>query len=508
MDKGAEKIFSPCKKYRLAEYVMKNFKRRMLHAVLLCCMIIITVSCPDICVQAGEGISAIEQAKTNVFRIEVSILCDGKSEPEFIRSGTCFLVGNEERDQEQYLITVKSNLDVSEKRIKKYRKKNGLEKDDHVEIVYEIVISEDIRRMASVYDRAQDSNYAILTLNETIKGCPGLTLGVPAQAKKDAAVFLLAYDSNAYQVNLESTHLGMSDEKKIFFQAQTSEDYGAPIVDESGCLLGMEIPLETEGIDLAEGLSADVLRHAFDTLGILYEHSDSKIFVLEEKIEDAVQMADSGAYTKKTVEVLQAAIGDAQDVYDDVRATDSDYEDQVKRLETAILQLKPMQEIYRLIMLALAGVILLIALIILVVWLRNRKRDKRLQYYADEQEDKTVQRGKAVPLDMEMTVELSEKRPTAYLIHRNSGTRLLIAKDNFVLGSKKGSTDYCITGNPAVSRRHAAIVNEGGILFLKDLESMNHSYVNDRQLEPGEKLVIRNQDIIRLANEEFVFEMR
>lgn len=37
---------------------------------------------------------------------------------------------------------------------------------------------------------------------------------------------------------------------------------------------------------------------------------------------------------------------------------------------------------------------------------------------------------------------------------------------------------------------------------------MNHSYVNDKKLESGEKMVLRNQDVIRLANEEFLFEMK
>ena len=475
-------------------------------------MMIVTAFCLKLSAQADDGGSTIEQAKANVFRIEVSILCDGKSEAETVRSGTCFLVGNEEKDQQQHLITAKSNLDISEKRIKKYRKKNGLEKADKVETIYEVVISEDIRRTATVYDRAQDSDYAILKLSETIQGCSGITLGNPVQAKEGAALFLLTYDSDALWVNLESSHLAAVDEKKIFYEAYVSEGYGAPIVDESGCLLGMKIPQETEGGNLAEGLSVDVIRSAFDTLGLPYEHSDSKIYVLEDKLSDAEQKAGSGAYTKKTVEVLEAAVREAKDVYEDTGAVDSVYEEQVERLEAAIAQLKPMREIYRLVMLALAGVILLIVAAILIALLRNRKREKRLQYRtgetAVEKKDKKEQKRKPLPQDFEATVELSAKRPTAYLIHSNSGTRLLIAKDRYVLGSKEGMTDYCISGNPAVSRRHAAIVNENGILFLQDLESKNHSYVNDRQLEPGEKLVIRNQDVIRLANEEFVFELR
>lgn len=87
--------------------------------------------------------------RQNVFAVDVSISCDGKADPRLIRCETCFMVGNEARDQKQYLITAKTNLDVSEKQIKKYRQDNKLEENDAVQTVYEIVISDDTRRVAS-----------------------------------------------------------------------------------------------------------------------------------------------------------------------------------------------------------------------------------------------------------------------------------------------------------------------------------------------------------------------
>ena len=217
--------------------------------------------------------------------------------------------------------------------------------------------------------------------------------------------------------------------------------------------------------------------------------------------------------------MVQSALEEAQLVYDDVKSTDIMYVSQVEKLEKAMEQLKPMKEIYRLVMLVLGGVLLVILLIVVIVCLRIRKRRKALNYREDtpakeKRHQNSVKKRKKdenrrkPEIDYDATVAVSTKIPTAYLVHKNSGERVLVAKSYFVLGSKADGSDYQIIGNPAVSRKHAAIVNENGIFFLQDLESMNHSYVNDNQLPSGEKSVLRDRDVIRLANEEFVFELK
>ncbi len=492
---------------------MKTNKRRILHVpLILLGMIIIGITLQHTRVYAGEEASVVEQTKQNVFAIDVSISCDGKADPRLIRSETCFMVGNEARDQKQYLITAKTNLDVSDKQIKKYRKDNKLEDNDAVQTVYEIVISDDIHRVASVYDRAQDSNYAILQLDETIQDRSGIPFGNLEQTKDQAAVFLLTYDRDTCQVGLESTHLAQSDEKRIYYQASATEGYGAPVIDESGNLLGMRIPPEEDQPELAEGLRVDCLQNAFDTLGLAYESSDSKITVLEAKIADAKAAIDSGDYTKKTCQVLDHALEKAQEVYDDMKSTDADYQQQVDQLDTAMQQLKPMEEIYRLIMIIGGIVFVIILLIVLIVSLCIRKKKKALRYRTEtahkQPKPATKRKKNEAPVDYDATIAMSAKMPTAYLVHKNTDERILIGKTHFLVGSKADRVDYCIMGNPSVSRIHAEIINENGIFFLQDKGSMNHSYVNDKKLESGEKMVLRNQDVIRLANEEFLFEMK
>jgi hypothetical protein len=287
------------------------------------------------------------------------------------------------------------------------------------------------------------------------------------------------------------------------------------VIDESGFLLGMRIPPQSDDQELAEGLRVDVLQRVFDIMGLSYDSSDSKITLLGTAIFDAQEVLEQDSYTKSTRQVLEDALEEAESVYEDVKSTDSDYQEQVDQLSAAVNQLRPMKDIYLLIMIILGAVIFVILLIILVVCIRIRKQKRKPHYHEEEKNGKKRKakkqkkgKGNLGSLDNDATVAMSNKLPTAYLIHKNSGTRTLIAKNYFVLGSKAEGTDYCVSGNRAVSRKHAAIVNENGIFFLQDLESTNHSFINGAQLSPGERNVLRNQDQIRLASEEFVFELK
>ena len=75
-------------------------------------------------------------------------------------------------------------------------------------------------------------------------------------------------------------------------------------------------------------------------------------------------------------------------------------------------------------------------------------------------------------------------------------------KDYFVIGKEDGC-DGCIKSNGAISRRHCAIERQGGSLYVSDLGSLNHTYVNGRMLENGEKTKVNDHDILRIADMDF-----
>lgn len=84
----------------------------------------------------------------------------------------------------------------------------------------------------------------------------------------------------------------------------------------------------------------------------------------------------------------------------------------------------------------------------------------------------------------------------------------LINKSYFVIGKMASQVDGVINYTPTISRAHCAIQLEGSEVYLEDLGSSNHTFVNDRELTPYERVRITPKDNIRLAKERFAILYR
>ena len=84
----------------------------------------------------------------------------------------------------------------------------------------------------------------------------------------------------------------------------------------------------------------------------------------------------------------------------------------------------------------------------------------------------------------------------------------LINKSYFVIGKMASQVDGVISYTPTISRAHCAIQLEGSEVYLEDLGRSNHTFVNDRELTPYERVRITPKDNIRLAKERFAILYR
>ncbi len=82
-----------------------------------------------------------------------------------------------------------------------------------------------------------------------------------------------------------------------------------------------------------------------------------------------------------------------------------------------------------------------------------------------------------------------------------------VNKPVFRLGKEKSYVDYFVTNNIAVSRSHADIITRGTRYFVKDLNSKNHTYINERELPVQSEVEIFDGDHLKLGNEEFIFNV-
>lgn len=113
------------------------------------------------------------------------------------------------------------------------------------------------------------------------------------------------------------------------------------------------------------------------------------------------------------------------------------------------------------------------------------------------------------------TTVLSEQetpiKPThiiPYLIRLKNNERILINKPRYRLGKEKSYVDYFIGDNAAVSRSHADIVTNGEEYSIIDMNSTNHTYVNNQMIQSGVEVKLNDGDKVKLGNEEFEFKER
>ncbi len=103
--------------------------------------------------------------------------------------------------------------------------------------------------------------------------------------------------------------------------------------------------------------------------------------------------------------------------------------------------------------------------------------------------------------------ESAPKLPTIrYYIQRiQPEERIGLDHFPFLVGTELGSVSYCVSGNAAVSRRHAEFSLQDGECFIADQKSTNKTYVNDCVIMPFTPHPLKDGDIIRLGNEKFKF---
>ena len=83
--------------------------------------------------------------------------------------------------------------------------------------------------------------------------------------------------------------------------------------------------------------------------------------------------------------------------------------------------------------------------------------------------------------------------------------KIIINKPVFRIGKERSYVDYFVANNNAVSRSHADIISRGNKYFVIDLNSKNHTYVNDQMIAVHCETEIRDGDTLKLGNEEFTF---
>lgn len=83
--------------------------------------------------------------------------------------------------------------------------------------------------------------------------------------------------------------------------------------------------------------------------------------------------------------------------------------------------------------------------------------------------------------------------------------QILLDHFPFIIGSRKEGSDYAIM-EKGVSRIHADISFEKGIYFITDLNSTNGTFLNEKEIETGKAVRLKEGDEIRIAKRRLIIE--
>ena len=74
----------------------------------------------------------------------------------------------------------------------------------------------------------------------------------------------------------------------------------------------------------------------------------------------------------------------------------------------------------------------------------------------------------------------------------------------YTIGRQYGGVDGVIENQKTVGRVHCKISQNNGLYYVEDMNSMNGTFVNNKRLTQGQKVMINKGDILRVSKIEFV----
>ncbi|MBR3439750.1 MAG: FHA domain-containing protein [Clostridia bacterium] len=99
-----------------------------------------------------------------------------------------------------------------------------------------------------------------------------------------------------------------------------------------------------------------------------------------------------------------------------------------------------------------------------------------------------------------------QKKVATMWLERMSSKDIVVLKNGaMTIGRLASICDYAIENNHYIGRIHATIINSGDRCAIVDNNSKNKTFVNERMLVPEEPFPLNDGDIVKIANEKFVF---
>lgn len=406
----------------------------------------------------------LEQAAINVIEIELFYrLEDGGA--QLLHTGSGFFIGDGE-EAPQYVLTANQVVSLREEE-KAILQSSGCKESD---VGIQIIIKQDVTVGASVVTSSDEMGFALLNLEQPIYDRSYMILNNTfEQPESEMEIYSMgvvggqdgdgtAQVSRGFLIppkNAEGKNVWRHDSYR------NSGYIGGPLVDAEGTVLGIN---QSDADDeFLQAIQVGEILPVLDALGIAYRTTAMEAREQQEEKQQLQNAMDSAAA------IQESFTGNTPDT----------------------------GSVLRLILMIIGVVVFITGMVILIVLLKTK--EKRTQKKKKRQEEFTVTQ--AAPVFEGSLNDFGE----AVLIRVKTGQKERISRERFLIGKERGSTDFYIGDNSAVSRMHALILKKQDGYFLTELQATNGTFLNDVRIYPDEEKMLKSGDKIRLADEEFEF---
>lgn len=136
--------------------------------------------------------------------------------------------------------------------------------------------------------------------------------------------------------------------------------------------------------------------------------------------------------------------------------------------------------------------------------------EERMQYTAPvaAERTETTAREEIASIYSQKTEILSSNDKKVHMLKSKrkytSDLDIIVDKEEIIVGRLRGHVDRVLLNN-AVGKLHAVLLCRNGTCFVKDLNSVNGTYVNGIRIESNKEVELKNNDSLRFADSEYVY---
>ncbi len=486
---------------------------------------------------SADATPAVAEARQGVLQIWLYYV-DSNGQEHKLQSGSGFLIGAS--SGATTVITNYHVVSLSDSDREKLSQIYGVDffNNNAITLKVKVVVKRDVEVEASYVNGSEQTDFAILELQQAIYDRSPLKLGDSSQVVETQNVYALGFPTAASVTQDDQVYT--SDDVTITngivgkFQQVSNIDFilhnvnlghgnsGGPLVNSNGEVIGVNTMYSDQdnASNYYYSIAINEIAEVLDALGITYEKGDAA----ETTTEPAEEVTEEPV-EETTEETAPAPVVDTTPIQEPV----------VEESEGPNMLLIG----------GIAAAVIAVIVIVIVVLASSKKKAKpqpqpilqtppqnpgvqKPQYQAPA--GGTANMGGArptytnpgtIPVDSgagETSVlgagagETSvlgggAAQPAATLIRLKNREQARINKPTFIIGKERQKVDFCIPDNNNVSRTHANIVCKGGIYYVVDRNSTNFTFVNGNKIAANEEVKLNSGDKLRFADEEFEFRM-